>query len=140
MKKLFSILTLCLVAVAAQAQYTYPRFGTAKNDDNTGRVITYGYTSQAATSTIVVTPNKSNTTYAVATLTLSPVINFTVTKSYAADRTVFTFSAAASTRSVTFGGPVVSAGTYTLGSGKRGCVAFIFDGSKYVEENRFSEP
>ena len=40
MKKLFSLLFLIAIVAFANAQSTTPRFGTAKNDDNTGRVCT----------------------------------------------------------------------------------------------------
>lgn len=139
MKKLFAIISLAL-CVSVSAQSTSPRFGTTKNNDNTGRVITYGWQAPTVTATTVITPNKSVNYYSMPTLTLSPVINFTVSASSAGDELTILTSASAATRTITLAGNVKSAGTYTLGSGKTGSLHFVFNGANYVEVSRFAEP
>jgi len=49
MKKIIGIIVLLSAVVLCSAQSTSPRFGTLKNQDNTGRVLTYAlvnYTDQ----------------------------------------------------------------------------------------------
>lgn len=141
MKKLFALFALFALASCALAQSTSPRFGVLKNQDNTGRGLTYGYLAPTITATTVIAPNKFDNTYAIPSLTLSPIINFTVTSANAADRTVLIIGASAATRTVTFGGSVVtSATTMTVGSGKKATASFIFDGANYIEVSRTVQP
>jgi hypothetical protein len=60
MKKIIFLFAALILSVAVQAQSTTPRFGTTKNSDNTGRVLTYkvATTNDAAgNDTISITPN-----------------------------------------------------------------------------------
>lgn len=139
MKKFLAIVALFLTVAVSNAQSTSPRFGTTPNKDNTGRVITYGFTAPSQSTTVHYTPNKGVNVLSIQSLTLSPTVNFTVTSSYAGDMVYALIGATSASRTVTFAGGVKSAGTFTLGSGKVGSATFIFNGTNYVEVGRYQE-
>lgn len=137
MKKLFLIAILGLFASCAVAQKTYPRFGITSNNDNTGRVLNWGYLAPTQSATMVISPNKYDNLYALNTLTLSPVVQFTATNGYLGDRITIIAVASAATRTITMQGSVLnSASTFTIASGKKSTIQFIFDGANYVETAR----
>ncbi|MEI8111172.1 MAG: hypothetical protein WCH59_09305 [Chitinophagia bacterium] len=141
MKKLFSLLFLMAFAFAVNAQSTSPRFGTKKNDDNTGRVVTYGYQTfadAAGADSITVTPNFFLSTYRVTLLDSLTVRNAVVTRSFAGDQIRFVVSAASGSPFIKFtGANWLTTGTATLsGTNKRAVIQFIFDGVRWVEMSR----
>lgn len=138
MKKLLLAFALTtILASCAIAQSTVPRFGITKNNDNTGRVLTYGYLAPTQSATMVITPGKYDNLYALNTLTLSPVIQFTATAGYLGDRVTIIALASGATRTITMQGSVLySASTFTIADGKKSTIQFIFDGAKYVETAR----
>ena len=140
MKKLFSIIALSIFTVAAvNAQSTSPRFGTAKNQDNTGRVLTYAYTTwtdAAGADSTTVTPNAWQTIYRVALTDSFYVKSPSVGRSYAGDNVVIVASGSSGAKLKFAGTNWISAGTATLSGGGRAVIKFIFDGAKWVEAYR----
>ena len=92
MKKII-FLALLAFSLNASAQIATPRFGTTAGRDNTGRVLTYGYSEPAYAATITVVPDRFETIYKVATLTGNASIVTTVTNAHVGDRIVFLFTA-----------------------------------------------
>jgi hypothetical protein len=142
MKMLLSLIVLALLFFSANAQSTSPRFGTKKNDDNTGRVVTYGYQTfadAAGADSITVTSNFFLSTYRVTLLDSLTVKNAVVTRSFAGDQIRFVVSAASGSPFIKFtGANWLTAGTATLsGTNKRAVIEFVFDGAKWVEAERF---
>jgi hypothetical protein len=140
MKKLIAIYVLFFVVIAgACGQSTSPRFATAKNGDNTGRVITYKYvsvTDVAGADTAAVAPSAGVTTVRVSALD-SVAININSLKaSYAADIIRIVASGASGNKVKFVGSNVITAGTATLSSGARAVITLIFDGAKWVEAGR----
>jgi hypothetical protein len=144
MKNLFlSIIFLCC-SFLVNAQSTSPRFGTTKNQDNTGRVLTYakvGYTFTATVDTIKLFPRAFETYVAPDSLADSLMVKFSnVTKSYYGDKVVITVVAKTGTQKVKFASTNISVGaTISCLQNKRATIVFVFDGVKWVELCRFVE-
>jgi hypothetical protein len=143
MKKFLLIGFLSILTIGLTAQTTVPRFGIDKHNDNTGRVLTYGYLTPTFTTTLKVTPNAYETIVATASLTGACTINATVTSCYAGDKLTFILQADTLTagRVVTLGGNFVykaSGSTITVAANKRATISFIFDPNslKFVELTR----
>lgn len=137
---------LSLIAVAfitcLSAQSTLPRYGTKKNEDNTGRVLNYGFLTPIPTATMNFAPNYYSTLVTVSSLTLSPTYSFVATNGYAADNLTIVTSAT-SQQTVTLAGAVTvtgAASTYTIGAGKTSIINFLFSGGKYIELDRAIQP
>lgn len=135
---------MCFVA---QAQFTYPRYGLAKNQDNTGRVLTFGATTITPTSTMVtvssVVNNKYYSVVSVAATSISPTFTANITYAYLADKVDLVIKAdATGTRTITLGTNFIAnaAATQTLAASKQAMFRFVFDGSKYVEVARSIQP
>ncbi len=139
MKKLFALIAFVFAVAVVNAQSTSPRFGTAKNQDNTGRVLTYTYNTwtdaQGADSTAI-TPNAYQSYYRVALVDSFTVKNPVVTRSYAGDRITIIASGASGKFLKFTGSNWISGGTATLSSGGRAVISFVFDGAKWVEAGR----
>lgn len=141
MKKIISLIALTLIVTFATAQSTTPRFGTTSANDNTGRVLTYGYinvnlsTAQASAYQI---PNYYFTTIRVQTLTHALTDSVAVTYAHLGDHIEFVFTADTLTagRVVTFGNHLKSAGTLTVAKSKKATAVFVFDGTAWIEEDR----
>lgn len=141
MKKLFSIILLMAVAFQVSAQHTVPRFGTKKNEDNTGRVLNYKVaptiTDAVGVDSTVINPNAFETYYRVNlnndTLTLrSPI----VTNSYLGDKIIIQV-VGTNTKRLKFAPPnFLSAGAATLSTGAVATIVFIFNGVRWVEYSR----
>lgn len=101
MKKLFSILFLVAFTLTVNAQSTSPRFGTTANKDNTGRALTYGYTSATYAATLTPAPDKFVNYYKV-TLTGAATINITVTNAKLGDTWIYIASGSGGSRITTF--------------------------------------
>ena len=140
MKKLLSIYVLLFVVIwGACGQSTSPRFATAKNGDNTGRVINYGYVT--VTDTAGADTANISTIYGVTTIRVTAIDSITininsVTSAYAADVINIVASGASGKKIKIIGTNVVTAGTATLSSNLRAVISFIFDGAKWVESSR----
>ena len=139
MKKFLGIILLMFAVVFASAQSTTPRFGNAKNQDNTGRVLTYKLVSLANTvKSVNIAPNAYMTIYKVNLATDSiafkaPVIG----TSYLGDIIKIVAIAPSGTPAIKFYGSTwITAGTATLSTKLRAVITFIFDGTNWVETGR----
>lgn len=143
MKKLISLFALVFAIGMASAQFTTPRFGSAANEDNTGRTITYWYSTPAApyTGTQSVYQNVSNQTIQAiytSSTSVSATLNANITNCHALDIQTFVFRTAATTTVVaTFGtGYKPKTATTTVLPSSRSIIQFFFDGVEWVEEWR----
>ena len=143
MKNIF--LLLCLLCVGlVSAQSNSPRFGTTKTQDNTGRVLTYGYvtaTDATGFDSIKVAPKNYETIYnlTISTDSLrfgSPVL----TQCYTGDIIKIIVSSGSTGKKLTFKSPnIVSQGTITSTTKGKAVLALIFDGAKWVELYRLAQ-
>lgn len=134
---LFSMLVMCIAFVSAQ--YTTPRFGTGKNDDNTGRVLTYKYltlTDAAGTDSTSIYPNAWQTNYSIALTDSLTIKNPTLTKSYAGDNIRFIVTGASGTKLKFYGANFVTQGKVTLSTSGVAIIELLFNGTKWVESGR----
>lgn len=136
-KSLFLLLSISLLSCGI---VTAQRFGTTVSKDNTGRVLTYGYSAPAYAATLSVTPNFYELIYAPVTLTGNVTINATLTSAKVGDKMFCLFTSDATGRVITFGAGFASSGTLTLILSKKGSASFVYDGSKYVEIGRAVQP
>ena len=138
MKKFILFISLMLaIVIGSMAQISTPRFGTAKNQDNTGRVLTYGVVTKAYASTITITPNNYETFVNVATLTGDATVSATTTVTHKYDQMSILLVADTSTRTVTMGsGFAANLGTIAIAPAKKAYLKFIFDGTAWVELSR----
>lgn len=139
MKKFILFVLIAFIGFASNAQSTSPRFGSGANNDNTGRVLTYKYTTivdAAGADSTTIVPNAWQTIYRVAAVDSIYFKSPSVKQSFAGDNVVIVVSGA-SGKLVKFAGTnFISAGTATLSSGGRAVIKFIFDGAKWVEASR----
>lgn len=127
-------MAFCLLA---SAQTVTPRFGTAKNQDNTGRVLTYGVVAKTYSSTITVNPNYYETVIDVATLTGDATVTSTVTNAAKYDKLNILFTADTSTRTVSFGsGFANNKGNLAIAPSTKYWLRFIFNGTVWIEGSR----
>jgi hypothetical protein len=141
MKKLFAIIFLLSISLAMFAQSTSPKFGTLKNQDNTGRILNYklvALTDATGNDSIAVKPNAYTTIYKIAmkdSLTLKAPV---VTYCNLGDKIEIILTSTTGTPFLKFYGTNwVTAGKATMSSGLRGVINLVFDGAKWVEENRY---
>lgn len=140
MKKIVGILFLIAFTLSVSAQVTTPRFGTAKNQDNTGRVTTNAYTTPTWTGTVSVNANASYSTIkpAVFSGTVSVTVNAVVTNAHVCDKLELLLSSGSATSAtITFGTNFKpKTATTVLSSSKKTVVSFVFDGVAWIEEYR----
>jgi len=145
MKKFLSIIFLLLFSVAVFGQHTTPRFGTAPNQDNTGRVLTYSYSAYTFVSgvdSLKLSPNAYETFINAGAMVDSLTIQFkNVKSSYVGDQvTVFGYGSGGSFK-LKIGSTNCSVGTtLTAASSKYVSIKFVFDGIKWIEQSRFTQP
>jgi len=139
MKKFLLLSALFAFSLCMNAQITTPRFGTTKNKDNTGRVLTYKYESVTYTATDTVVANAYETIWKMGTLTGAQTLRATVTNCHVGDKLeiMFTCDTLTAGRVVTFStGFVVSASTLTVDASQKATISFIFDGVAWIETAR----
>jgi len=143
--KNFLLLVACLFTLTVNAQSTFPRFGITKNDDNTGRVLTYNFNNTKdviGADTVKLNPNAFQTLVAPSTaITDSLTYTATITKSAIGDHIIFSFiNTAGANHKIKFAGAnfQFSAGgsSIILTTSKRGRITFMFDGTTWVEVSR----
>ena len=141
MKKLFAVIFLLAISIAMYGQSTSPRFGTLKNQDNTGRVLNYKVvtvTDVTGADSTVVSSNAYTTIYNVTlkdSLTLKQPI---VTNCYFGDKIEIILTAPSGTPFLKFyGSNWKTAGKATLSTGLKGIIELVFDGAKWIEEGRY---
>lgn len=149
MKKLIFAFTLSLSFMCVNAQLTSPRFGTKKNEDNTGRVLNYDYkiiNDVAGYDTIKLAPKAWLTIYQVNTIDscnlVIPVAN--TAGSRLGDEILIMGKGDGAIQNIHFYqvSPVnylfaKSAATLTMPNG-RGFIRFVFDGLAWWEQYRQS--
>jgi hypothetical protein len=148
MKKLLLAFALTtILASCALAQSTKPRFGITKNDDNTGRILTFALitttdAAQAALDTVVISPRSWETIvrpsaniqdsvcYKIPTAgsySLGDIVEFMVAKGTGAGKIKI------------FGSNVVLSGTtiaIALAANKMAVIRLRWNGTKWIEEFR----
>ena len=137
MKKLIIMLFAFGLSLTASAQ----RFGTTKKDDNTGRVLTYAYSSVTFAAVSYHKVNAFETFLNIGKLTAAHTDSINVTNAKVCDKVTLMYLCDTLTagRVVTFGTNFKSAGTFTIAKNKRGSATFIFDGVYWVENSRAKE-
>ena len=140
MKKLFSLLVIFAITLTAvNAQSTSPRYGTAKNQDNTGRLLTYALvnvTDADGADSVTIAPNAWETIYKVAATDSLTFKSPTVSRSYYGDIVTLFITGTSGDKIKFTGSNWISQGTATLSSGLKAIIRFRFDGAKWVEESR----
>jgi hypothetical protein len=153
MKKILSILLVFALTSCAVAQITTPRFGTTKNQDNTGRILTHAIitttdVTSATIDTLLFTPNAWETIYRPsANLADSAVYKFssTTTNYRVGDQFTIFVSKGTGAGRIRFAGSKVITSTalstgVALAANKSLCMRFRWNGSKWIEESRVVEP
>jgi hypothetical protein len=124
---------------------TLSRFPGGAGKDNTSRILTNDVQSPAYASSLVVTVKKANTLVTPGTLTgnLSLTANVGTAGPVAddvapfkGDYLEFIFTSDASIRTITFSTGFASAGTLATVASKKAFIAFVFDGTAWVEAGR----
>jgi hypothetical protein len=145
MKKFLSILILiCITMGVSLAQSTAPRWGTLKNQINTGIMLTFkkvDYTFVSGVDTLDLSPSASETYVQIPAMTDSLIVKISSLKaSFFGDKIYITTSASAATRKLKFSATnLTTAGTASPGSGKRVIIVLMFEGTKWVEVSRYVE-
>jgi hypothetical protein len=148
MKKFITLLFLVAFTLVAQAQSTTSRFGTGRNNDNTGRATTYNFVSTndaAGNDTIFVTPGYWQTNIVPsAAITDSVNIKLNLTKTYLGDNLRVVVSKGSGSGAIRFPSTYfindATANRYTIAANKVAVFEFIFNGSKYVMTNKTIQP
>ena len=140
MKKTILALALLAVVFFVNAQSAAPRFGTAKNQDNTARVLTYAYitgTDGTGADTLKTVPSNFYTYYRISNVSDSTGISITNTsQSYAGDNITVIASGNSGGFVKFIGSNWLSTGKATLSTNGRAVINFVFDGTKWVEACR----
>lgn len=148
MKKITALLFLVAISLVTFAQSTTPRFGIAKNQDNTGRVLTYALATTndaAGNDTISVTPNAWETILRPSSnLTDSVNIRAYLTKAKLGDYLTVIISKGSGAGGVRFMSTYfkndVSTNRYTIAANKTAIFKFQFDGSKWIMCGKTIQP
>lgn len=135
MKKLFSLMFLLALSASVFAQTT-PRFGTSAGRDNTGRVITYSYTTPAYADTVELATKHYESVVKVAALTGDAVVVASTTNAKVGDKIYMIFNATGGARTVTFSTGMVPSATLVVDSAQKATASFIFDGTSFIEASR----
>jgi hypothetical protein len=131
---------LALITTTVNAQSTTPRFGTAANQDNTGRALNYKLITTAATATYTIAPNAYETVVRPTTITSVTQFNATVTNAKLGDNLTCFFFGTPKGSTVTFNTNfLVSASTIVVDSAQTSVVQFRFNGAKFQETGRHKE-
>lgn len=140
MKKIIAILILALTSVIAFSQVTSPRFGVTKEQDNTGRILTYAVataTDATGADSLTIKTNNYTTIYKIACKDSVVLKQPTITNAYYGDRLIIILTSTTGTpKTLFYGSYWKSSGTATLSTGLRGVITFIFDGAYWVESSR----
>lgn len=144
-----------MLASCALAQ-TQPRFGVTKNNDNTGRVLTYAIITttdlaQATLDTILINPRSWETLVCMQTGTVltnlqdSVCYKFSSSQTYSlGDQVTFMISKGTGAGKIKFGGSQYILSTAStavaLAANKSLNMVFIWNGFKWMEQSRIIQP
>lgn len=148
MKKIIFLFAALILSVAVQAQSTTPRFGTTKNADNTGRVLTYKLVTTndaAGNDTISVTPNAWETILRPSSnLTDSVNIRAYLTNAKLGDYLTVIINKGSGAGGVRFMSTYfvndVSTNRYTVAASKTNIFKFQFNGVKWIMIGKTIQP
>lgn len=148
MKKITALLFLVAISLVTFAQSTTPRFGIAKNQDNTGRVLTYALATTndaAGNDTISITPNAWETILRPSSnLTDSVNIRAYLTKAHLGDYLTVIINKGSGAGGVRFMSTYfvndVSTNRYTVAASKTNVFRFQFNGVKWIMIGKTIQP
>ncbi len=148
MKKITALLFLIAISLVTFAQSTTPRFGIAKNQDNTGRVLTYALATTndaAGNDTISITPNAWETILRPSSnLTDSVNIRAYLTKAKLGDYLTVIINKGSGAGGVRFMSTYfvndVSTNRYTIAASKTNIFKFQFNGVKWIMIGKTIQP
>lgn len=148
MKKITALLFLVAISLVTFAQSTTPRFGIAKNQDNTGRVLTYALATTndaAGNDTISITPNAWETILRPSSnLTDSVNIRAYLTKAKLGDYLTVIINKGSGAGGVRFMSTYfvndVSTNRYTIAASKTNIFRFQFNGVKWIMIGKTIQP
>jgi hypothetical protein len=152
MKKLIFLLLCALSSLVVSAQSIAPRYGVTENDDNTGRVLTYGYVvgnDAAGNDSITVFIHDYETLLRpTANITDSVNIKCVITRAYAGDKLVVAVAKGTGSGAIRFPtasficdvAPISTASRYTIAANKSAVFNFVFNGSKFVMCGKTIQP
>jgi len=149
MKKFLAILVLFVsMAYTASAQFTTSRFGTGRNNDNTGRVTTYNFVTSydaAGNDTISVTPNAWQTNIIPSSaITDSVNIKLNLTRCYLGDNLRVMVTKGSGSGAIRFPSAYfindATANRYTVAANKTAVFEFIFTGTKFMMSGKTIQP
>jgi hypothetical protein len=139
MKKFITLLALAALAfTTVDAQ----RFGTPPAGDNTGRTLTYAYSTKAYAATLALRPNAYENIYKVDSLTGTMTVTISTNSiSKVCDRTTIMFVSDSATAGhvVTFSTGTAPSATLTVDKNQRAAIEFIFNGGVWIEVARSKE-
>lgn len=155
MKKLIiSIIAIAFSLGAIAQSSSLPRFGTLKNQDNTGRAFTYGYIKPTVTATSLnIAAPALNYNYTLINMSTLPSTLGTLTvaltgstRGYVGDE-IKIVGYMLTTTSIVYKPSVASSLTgFVTGAvqtvtaaGKQFNISFEYDGTNYIETGRFSK-
>lgn len=151
------ILALFTLSCACVSSQTSPRFGTSKNTDNTGRVLTYAVISttdlaQATLDTILIRPSNWHTIVCMKTGTAMTNLSDSVCYKFSSTTTTyslgdvveFIISKGTGAGKIKFGGSQYILSTNSvavaLAANKSLTMWFVWNGSKWIEYARVVQP
>lgn len=158
-KYILSLIAIFAISlgIAQSTATTTPRFGIVKNDDNTGRVLTYAVISttdltQATLDTITITPNAFRTYVYMKTGTT--IINLADSVCYKfsskntqyrlGDEVFFMISKGTGAGKIKFGGSQfilsTASAAVAVAANKTLIMGFIWNGVKWAEGHRMIQP
>jgi hypothetical protein len=148
MKKIITLLFLVAFTISANAQSTTSRFGTGRNNDNTGRVTTFNFVTTndaAGNDTLFVTPNAWQTNIMPSSaITDSVNVKLNLTKCFLGDNLRVLVSKGSGAGAVRFPSTYfindATANRYTVGANKTAVFEFIFTGAKFMMTNKTVQP
>ena len=139
MKKLISFLIAIIAIVSVNAQSTSPRWGSAKNEDNTGAVLTWKYTTlndAIGADSVIIAPNAYTSVYKFTVVDSIYFKTPVLKNSYLGDNISLIATGSKGGKIKFASTNLVTSGTATLSSGGKAVIKFIFDGAKWVESDR----
>ena len=139
MKKLISFLIAIIAIVSVNAQSTSPRWGSAKNEDNTGAVLTWKYTTlndAIGADSVIIAPNAYTSVYKFTVVDSIYFKTPVLKNSYLGDNISLIATGSTGGKIKFASTNLVTSGTATLSSGGKAVIKFIFDGAKWVESDR----
>jgi len=137
-----NLLSLFIIGLAFTLNASAQRFGTTPNRDNTGGVLVYKTASPSLGSTDSIAPDAFESFYKVAVAGAKTIhIRSTYAKTW--DRCHIEFTADGTTRLMTLTGTAmlsdINRDTISVMSSRKSWVSFYYNGTKWVQYNRYQQ-